>query len=103
VATQFYNWVLDFLFERTFQVKIGEELSAPCNILNGTPQGRAISQLLFNLMINDVFDKVNKPGIGLALYADDGALWKRGRNIKVWLKVNRSQLKKWKNGHWIGL
>lgn len=61
IGGKLYNWVLDFLFERTFQVKIGEELSAPYNILNGTPQGSAISPLLFNLMINDVFDKVNYP------------------------------------------
>jgi len=74
-------------------VKIGEELSAPCNILNGTPQGSAISPLLFNLMINDNFDKVNKPGIGLALYADDGALWKRGRNIKSVVKGKQESIK----------
>lgn len=33
IGGKFYNWVLDFLFERTFQVKIGEDLSAPYNVL----------------------------------------------------------------------
>uniref|UniRef100_A0A8C2IDK7 ribonuclease H n=1 Tax=Cyprinus carpio TaxID=7962 RepID=A0A8C2IDK7_CYPCA len=93
IGGKLYNWVLDFLFECTFQVKIGEELSAPYNILNGTPQGSANSPLLFNLMINDVFDKVNKPGIGLALYADDGALWKRDRNIKNVVKGIQESIK----------
>lgn len=48
---------------------------------NGTPQGSVISPLLFTIMINDVFLDVG-PGIGKSLFADDGALWKRGRNIK---------------------
>jgi len=32
-------------------------------------------------MINDVFSDVG-PGVGRSLFADDGAMWKRGRNIK---------------------
>ena len=32
-------------------------------------------------MINDVFSKI-PVDIGRSLFADDGALWKRGRNIK---------------------
>ena len=31
-------------------------------------------------MINDVFSKVPED-IGSSLFADDGALWKRGRNV----------------------
>jgi hypothetical protein len=31
-------------------------------------------------MIDDVFSQV-RPDIGRSLFADDGALWKRGRNI----------------------
>lgn len=45
---------------------------------NGTPQGSVISPLLFNIMINDVFEEV-PPGINTALYANDGIMWKRGR------------------------
>ncbi len=38
------------------------------------------SPILFNIMINYIFNTVG-PGIGKYLYADDGALWKRGRNL----------------------
>ncbi len=38
-------------------------------------------ELLFNIMINDIFKNVGK-GIGYSLYADDGAIWKRGENIR---------------------
>lgn len=58
VGGRMYNWILDFLFERTFQVRIGEETSASYDILNGTPQGSVISPILFNLMNNDIFEKV---------------------------------------------
>ncbi len=75
-----YNWILDFLFEHSFQVRICEEMSASYDILNGTPQGNVISPIQINLMINDIFERV-KPNIGKALYADDGAVWKRGRNL----------------------
>jgi len=39
------------------------------------------SPLLFIIMINDVF--VQGPeDIGRSLFADDGAVWKRGRNVE---------------------
>ena len=47
---------------------------------NGTPVGSVISPLLFIIMINYVFSKVPED-IGSSLFADDGALWKRGRNV----------------------
>jgi len=68
-----YNWVLDFLSNRTFRVKVGDAVSDDFRIENGIPQGSAISPILFNIMINDIF--VNVDGnIGSSLYADDGAI-----------------------------
>ncbi len=43
---------------------------------NGTPQGSVISPLLFIIMINDVFERVDK-SIHRFLFADDGAQWFR--------------------------
>lgn len=42
-------------------------------------QGSAISPVLFNIMINYIFTNLDGC-IKLALYADDGAIWMRGRN-----------------------
>lgn len=67
-------------YERTIQVKIGAELSSQCVVENGTPQRSVISPALFSIMINDVF--VNIPmDVESSLFADDGELWKRGRNV----------------------
>ncbi len=48
---------------------------------NGTPQGSVISPLLFIIMRNDVFERVDK-SIHRFLFADDGAQWFRGGNIE---------------------
>ncbi|KAI7808137.1 hypothetical protein IRJ41_016520 [Triplophysa rosa] len=61
-----YNWILSFLFGRTIQVRVGTAFSQILPIENGTPQGSIL---------------------GRSLYADDGALWKRG----------------WKNGRIVGV
>lgn len=81
IGGRMYNWILDFLSNRTFCVKVGDDVSNDFNIVNGIPQGSAISPILFNIMINDIFENVGT-GIGYALYADDGAIWKRGKNIR---------------------
>jgi retron-type reverse transcriptase len=60
--------------------KIGLNISDAYGIDNGIPQGGALSPVLLNNLINDVFSNVGK-GIGTCLYAEDGAIWKRRRNI----------------------
>ena len=75
------NWVQDFLKNRVIQVRVGEAMSNGTCVENGTPQGSVISQVLFNVMVNDIFKDIGS-GFGFSLFADDGAVWKRGRNIK---------------------
>lgn len=47
-------------------------------IINETPHGSVISPVLFNIMINGIFMNLDRR-IASALYADDGAVWIRGR------------------------
>ncbi|XP_050975638.1 uridine 5'-monophosphate synthase isoform X1 [Labeo rohita] len=94
-----YNWVMDFLFNRKIQVRVGEEYSRVYTVENGTPQGSVCSPLLFNIMINDIFSQVEQ-NIGKSLYADDGALWIRGRNIPYINKKMQAaidEVEKWTN------
>ena len=92
VRGRFYNWVLDFLTDRRFKVKVGSEMSEEFNIVNGIPQGSVISPVLFNVMINDIFMNVDRR-IGSALYADDGAVWVRGRNTKHVMGIMKKAIK----------
>lgn len=81
VGGKMYNWVLGFLFGRTIEVRVGKEYSLVYMVENGTPQGSVCSPILFNCMINDIFEEM-AGGVSKSLFADDGALWVRGRNQK---------------------
>lgn len=75
-----FKWIKSFLSKRRIRVKVNGVLSEVYEVENGTPQGSIISPLLFSVMINDIFKNVER-NIGVALFADDGAMWKRGRNV----------------------
>lgn len=81
IGEKMFNWVKDFLFGRRIQVRIGMDMSNQYIAENGTPQGRVISPLLFIIMIIDAFGEVPED-IGKSLFADDGSLWKRGRDME---------------------
>ncbi len=55
IGGRMYNWVLDFLFDRTIEVRVGKDFSGMHPVENGTPQGSICSPLLFNIMINYIF------------------------------------------------
>ena len=75
-----YNWIMNFLTDRKIRVKVRADSSTDLRVENGTPQGSAISSVLFNIKINKKFSNLDGC-IKSALYADDGAIWMRGRNI----------------------
>lgn len=81
VRGRMFSWIKDFLMKRTIQVRVGGKISKTVEIDNGTPQGSVISPVLFNIMINDILMNIGR-GFGQSLFADDGAIWKRGRNVE---------------------
>jgi ribonuclease HI len=74
------NWIKSFLTQRKSQIKIEEDLSHIYTCENGTPQGSAISPVLFLIMIND-FPKLSK-FTSDAFFADDCTIWRSGKNIQ---------------------
>ena len=88
-----YRWMKDFLKERIIQARIGKKYSSKFGIENGTPQGSIVSPLIFSIMINDVFMELES-GIGFSLFADDGAIWKRGRNVEFIVNKLQGAIKK---------
>lgn len=85
------NWIKDFLESRHIQVRVGGTLSSTVLVDNGTPQGSVISPVLFNIMVNDIFDSIGQ-GFEKSLFADDGAVWKRGRNVYYLFKKMQGAL-----------
>ena len=73
-----YNWIVNFLSSRTFQVKVGASLSDKYILENGTPQGSIISPLLFLIMINDIPNEID--GVEMTLFADDSSIYASHRN-----------------------
>ena len=83
------NWIKSFSDKRTFQVKVGSELSDKLIQENGTPQGSVISPLLFLIMINDIPSGVD--GVDMSLFADDSAIYTGHRNVKILInKIQQS-------------
>lgn len=91
-----YSWIKNFLNDRVIQVQIGVARSNKYKIDNGTPQGSIISPLLFSIMVNDVFSGLDK-NIMQSLFADDGALWRRGRNVRFVYEKMQNAIKSVEN------
>ena len=89
--------VMDFLRKKVIQVKTGSEVSESHVVENGTPQGSVISPTLFTIMIYDIFENI-PTGMERSLFADDGAIWKKGGNTDHLVKKLQEgidQLGKW--------
>lgn len=61
-----------FLVNRSFNVRVGNDMSASCSFTYGVPQGSVLSPILYNIFTADI-PKDNKCEI--ALYADDTAIY----------------------------
>ena len=64
----------NFLRERFFRVRVGNQVSERFLQENGVPQGGVLSVALFALAINDIGSALS-PSIGRSLFVDDFAIW----------------------------
>jgi len=75
VSAKIVDWVRDFLYSRTQQVKVNSCLSKPKAILSGIPQGTVLGPVLFIIFINDMPD-IFQQLCYLYLFADDAKMYK---------------------------
>ena len=85
-------WIQDFLTGRKIQVKLGTVLSDLRDCLNGSPQGAVLSPILFNLIINTLYEALESLPIDLSQFADDGAIWKCANKPKTAIKILQQAL-----------
>lgn len=76
-----------FLGDRSFYVRVGDEVSGRMDVPWGVPQGSALSPTLYNLYIHDIPLELPGENCKLMLYADDTIIFTRDRLIN---KVNNS-------------
>jgi ribonuclease HI len=79
ISGHMLKWIKNFLTNRKYIVKIGEDKSYTYETDNGTPQGSAISPLLFLIMVND-FPELSQ-FTSDAFFADDCTIWRSGTNL----------------------
>lgn len=71
-----YNYIKDFLTNRTVEIQIDDYRSAPSPLHRGVPQGAILSPTLFNIALKDLPAELLKvPDLQFGFYADDITLW----------------------------
>ncbi|KAM7281852.1 hypothetical protein ISCGN_002013 [Ixodes scapularis] len=80
VGRRTFNYIQDFLSDRTAQISIGGVTSDDINLGGrGTPQGSVLSPYLFNVAMIELPAKLSKiEGLHHSIYADDITLWMTG-------------------------
>ena len=84
ISGKMYNYVKNFLSDRTIQVKIGTTYSSEKSLDMGIPQGSVMAPILFNILMHDLTKKLSSK-VTLLQYADDICMW---ANVNIKSKTN---------------
>ena len=82
VSGSMYNYILDFMTDRTFKVKIGNALSDLKIQENGVPQGSVLSPTLFGIAVNEVDKQLKDEKTNIGQYADDISIYREVHYFK---------------------
>ena len=94
------DWFKSYLTDRTQKVSINGQLSNPCNVQSGVPQGSVLGPLLFLLYINDM-PSVSKL-LKFHLFADDTSIFfsdKNVRNLENTVNAELMKVSDWLNAN----
>ena len=94
------TFVKNFLSNRSFQVKVGSQLSDPFEQEEGVPQGSILSPILFEIKIDSI-TKTLKENIDCSLYVDDFLICYKSKSnidtIERQLQLQLNKLENWAN------
>ena len=83
-----YEWIKDFLHDRTIATKVNNTVSEKRTLEEGLPQGSALSCTLFLVYINDLAENLD---VHNALFADDLVIWTSGKYaLDMQRKLNKT-------------
>nr|CAD2180744.1 unnamed protein product [Meloidogyne enterolobii] len=88
IGGRVYTFLKNFISDRNFKIKIGDQLSHNYETFSGVPQGSVLGPLLFLIFINDLPNEIPE-NVGVKLYADDVKLYIAHKN-----GIEREQLNK---------
>ena len=93
------NFIINFLSNRHFKVRVGSTLSDLQDQEEGVPQGSILSVTLFSIKINNIVKNLN-PGVDCSLYVDDFVICYRSKHIHTierQLQQCLNKIQKWTN------
>ncbi|MEW8546772.1 MAG: reverse transcriptase family protein, partial [Candidatus Thiodiazotropha sp.] len=89
IQGRIWFWLRSFLQDRTASCRLGNQEGEKFVSKVGLPQGSVLSPLLFNLYIEDIYQAVSSEKVK---FADDGTLWRKGRDIQKMTEVIATDL-----------
>ena len=75
-----FKWLLDFLSNRTFKVRIERDLSESFGLDSGVPQGAILSPILFTILLSN---PPNVPDVHTEMFADNLSLFSIEDNVEL--------------------
>ena len=68
-----FTWIAAYLRDRTWQVRVGSDISHPVTATSGVPQGAVLGPRLFTIYVSDIARNIQSPTL---LFADDLKIWR---------------------------
>lgn len=93
IMSDSYNWILDYLKDRSQFITVNGSSSSTKPINYGVPQGSLLGPRLYSIYVNDLPDAVTEGEVDM--YADDTAAYCIGDNFDIVTQPLFKQIYRW--------